>query len=114
MGNGDREEMDGGKAESDAAPRLYWGRLDPLTAEDLRDGAVVRELWSYARLQRWVGGGEAKRLRFFALCLYCARVADDPGKMLTANCRNGRWYGSADDEAAARRMIEGEGVAARV
>jgi len=84
----------------------WWGRSTKITRDDLRDPHTIQELYEHACAAGWLTDAPAQRLRFHALCRYCARLANNPGAMLTSNVLADRWHASEEDERSARDGIK--------
>lgn len=81
-----------------------WG-MD-ITKENLTQPAIVRRLFDVAVAKGWWLDTDLKRLGWATLCVYVAREADHPGKMLTHCAKAGEHKGSAGDESRARRIVD--------
>jgi hypothetical protein len=76
----DRQDSD---ATQPAGESSYWGRDRPLNKSDLLAGESIEQLFEYATRRGRFERTELDRLRFEALCLYCARRGYIPGALLT-------------------------------
>lgn len=94
-------------AQSQSATETVFGsplQIDPV---QLDSADRVDELWRLAVSTGASHDNDLARLRFFALACYCRSnpAVNNPGAAFAANILHGRWFGSDDHEARAKRAI---------
>lgn len=95
------------KRPSLSATETVFGKPLRIEPESLDSADQVDDLFRLAVATGAILDNEAGRLKFFALARYCRRnpALKNPGAALASLVRDRKWFGSEDDEAAARRAI---------